>query len=120
MHQHTHALALDRLVKVSDSLLHNECVIIWNKVKRQLPSWSVEFFTDPFGELNLMILPPDADDDLGPMLIVYKQHDLYMVDIFRWDEYSNAKACFTLEETAAAIGAIVTSDAATKVPASVH
>jgi len=122
MHQRTtHAVTHGHSIIASDSLRDVECSTVWNTVKRRLVDWSGEFFTDPFGDLNLMILPPNADDELWPMLIVYRQHGLYMVDIFRWDEYSNAKACFTLEETAAAIGSIVISATSPRLVApSVH
>jgi len=122
MHQRTtHAVTHGHSIIASDSLLYDECSTLWNTVKRRLKDWSGEFFTDPFGDLNLMILPPNADDELGPMLIVYRQHGLYMVDAFRWDEYSNVRECLTLDETAVAIESIVFSATSPRRgPSSVH
>ncbi|HUN41097.1 MAG TPA: hypothetical protein VMU81_12475 [Acetobacteraceae bacterium] len=121
MHQRTtHGLKLDYFAKASASLCFNECSMLWNTAKRHLRGWSADFFTDPYGDLNLMILPPNADDDFGPMLIIYKRHGFYMIDTFRWDEYSNAKTCFTFEETAAAIEAVALSVPPTTVSAAIH
>lgn len=95
---------------------YDECWALWNQVKSQIPFWSGEFFTDPFGALNLMILPPDADDDIGPMLIIYKQHGFYLLDTFRWDEYDNNGSYLTLADTLTAIVSILAKSAHRRPP----
>ena len=41
------------------------------------------------GEVNLMIIPPDVDDAIGPMLVIHKAASIFHLDQFRWDEYGS-------------------------------
>jgi hypothetical protein len=36
-----------------------------------------------------MIMPPDVDDMIGPLLVVHKVASMFRLDQFRWDSYSN-------------------------------
>ena len=36
-----------------------------------------------------MIMPPNVDDAIGPLLVVHKVASMFRLDQFRWDRYSN-------------------------------
>jgi hypothetical protein len=57
-------------------------------VGKLAPAWSTEPYRDPFGETSLMIIPPDADDALGPTLIISRTAAELHVDNFHWDTYA--------------------------------
>jgi hypothetical protein len=65
-----------------------DCTTLSEAVYRLAPGWSAEAHRDPHGRLSLMIIPPNADDALGPTLIVRRTRAALCVDQFQWDDYS--------------------------------
>jgi hypothetical protein len=71
------------------SLDQDDCSSLRDTVKSLAPEWSADVHKDPGGELSLMIMPPDVDDMIGPLLVVHKVASMFRLDQFRWDSYSN-------------------------------
>lgn len=73
-----------------DSISREECLAAWDAVSDLVPDWSAEIQEDPIGRgLCLYIIPPDAEDEAGPMLILYKMGSMFALDQFRWDRYDD-------------------------------
>jgi hypothetical protein len=71
-----------------NSLDEEDCLTLRGAVKGLAPEWSVDVHRDPVGEVSLMIMPPDVDDAIGPLLVVHKVASIFHLDQFRWDNYS--------------------------------
>jgi hypothetical protein len=88
---------------VANSLDRSDCLMLSRAIMPVVPAWSIEKHTDPDGEVNLLIIPPDADDAIGPTLIIYKTASGFHVDEFRWDEYRSHGEYFDRDDVLTAI-----------------
>lgn len=52
------------------------------------PAWSVELSQAFFGESNLVIMPEDADDAVGPTFVIYRDKGGFCLDQVQWDDTS--------------------------------
>ena len=73
------------------------------------PAWSVEIYTDPMGEVSVLINPPNVDDAAGPTLIIYKSASVFHLDQFRWDEYGNVGDYLDLDDVSGAVRHVLLS-----------
>jgi hypothetical protein len=87
----------------ANSLDQDDCLALSDTVEGLAPEWSVEIHIDPVGETSLMIIPPNVDDAIGPMLIVHKVASMFLLDQFRWDSYDNIGEYTTLDRVHGAI-----------------
>ena len=94
---------------VANSLERRHCTMLSCAIMAVVPDWSVEKHIDPDGEVSLLIIPPGADDAIGPTLIVYKVASVFHLDEFRWDEYRTRGEYFDRDEVLTVIRGIVLS-----------
>jgi hypothetical protein len=94
---------------VANSLDQDDCLALSDIVKGVAPEWLVEAHSDPTREVSVMIIPPNVDDDIGPLLVVHKVASVYVLDQFRWDRYGNIGDYSTLDEVRRAIVATLLS-----------
>ena len=87
----------------ANSLDDDDCLTLVDTMKGLAPEWSVEIQTDPVGEISVMIIPPNVDDTIGPMLVVHKVASVFVLDQFRWDRYGNVGEYSTLDGVRRAI-----------------
>jgi hypothetical protein len=73
------------------------------------PDWSVETYADAVGEISIMIMPPNVDDAIGPMLVVHKAGLIFQLDQFRWDEYSSLGEYLDFDALRRAVSGILLS-----------
>ncbi len=64
-----------------------QCRHIAAVVAELVPDWSVELHHDIFGNLTIVILPKDLDDDNGPTLFVHREGSTYQLEELRWGGY---------------------------------
>jgi hypothetical protein len=53
------------------------------------PDWSVELYSDMPGSGTIIIMPDDADDDIGPTYFVHREGHMLCLDQLHWDSYSS-------------------------------
>ena len=93
----------------ANSLDDDDCLTLSDTVTGLAPEWLVEIQTDPVGEISVMIIPPNVDDTIGPMLVVYKVASVFLLDQFRWDRYGNVGEYSTLDGVRRAITGMLRS-----------
>ena len=50
------------------------------------PDWSVELSQAFAGESNLVIMPEEADDTIGPTFVIYQDAGKFCIDQVQWEE----------------------------------
>jgi hypothetical protein len=79
--------ALHSTISAVDDLGQRELILLADAVASVAPNWSVEL-CHVFSEgAHLVIMPEDANDVLGPTLIIRHASDAYYLDQFHWDHY---------------------------------
>ena len=71
------------------------------------PDWSVELHYICSGEANLVIMPEDADDALGPTFIIRRDGGALCLDQFHWDNYSQIGSFVHLRDAVDAVRAYI-------------
>jgi hypothetical protein len=51
------------------------------------PSWSTELNCGSLDESTIVVLPPGANDLIGPAFVLHRTRGRVHLDQFRWDEY---------------------------------
>lgn len=90
-----------------DSISRDECLAAWDTVAKLIPDWSAEIQENPIGRLSLYIIPPDATDEFGPMLILYKMASMFILDQFWWDRYDCLGEFTSIEGATSAIQTVL-------------
>lgn len=90
-----------------ESITREECLAAWDAVAKVIPGWSAEIQDNPIGQLSLYIVPPDAADDAGPMLILYKMASMFILDQFWWDRYDCLGEFTSIDEAVSAIRTVL-------------
>lgn len=52
------------------------------------PGWSMELHETLSGEASLMLMPEDADDEIGPTFVLRSDDGSFFLARYRWDSYS--------------------------------
>ena len=87
-----------RMPPMATGLDQDDCGQLLITVRDLAPDWFVEMQTDPLGEVCLMVIPPEVDDDEGPSLVIYKAGLLFHLDQFRWNSYNPIGSYLSLGE----------------------
>lgn len=53
------------------------------------PDWSVELYADMPGSGTIIVMPDEADDELGPTYFVHREGGHLCLDQLHWDRYSS-------------------------------
>jgi hypothetical protein len=77
------------------------------------PDWSVELNRAISGEPSLVIMPPGADDAIGPTLVIHPHGRGFRLDRFQWDEYAPVAEFVSLQAVIGAVRAILSALSAT-------
>jgi len=64
-----------------------QCRHIAAVVAELVPDWSVELHHDVLGNANIVILPKDFDDAIGPTLFVHREGATFLLEEVRWGGY---------------------------------
>jgi hypothetical protein len=91
-------VSIDPQHRSANSLDIDECRSIMDAVQVIQPQYAAHVYTDPLGEASVMLMPPDLDDAIGPMLVAHRVGPLFILDQFRWDAYANVGEYATLEK----------------------
>jgi hypothetical protein len=111
----------DHACPTANTLDQEDCSILLELVNDVAPDWSVEIHTDPMGEVNLMIIPPDVDDAIGPMLVIHKAASIFHLDQFRWDEYGSLGDYLNLDDVSGAVrDTLLSKPMVTGTPTTLH
>src|SRR6185312_15031507 len=70
------------------TLGQRDLTLVSKAVGAVAPDWSVELHYVCSGDANLVIMPEDADDALGPTFIIRRAGGALCLDQFHWDDYS--------------------------------
>lgn len=68
-----------------------------------VPDWSVEWMLTCSEEVNLVVMPANADDLLGPTFIIRCIVGGYCLDQFHWDHYGELGRFSHLSEAVSAV-----------------
>ena len=74
-----------------------ELTVLTRALATVAPGWSVEL-SQVFLDANIVIMPPGADDRLGPTFIVRCAAGGYDFDQFRWGHYDHLETCRHMPE----------------------
>jgi hypothetical protein len=72
-------------------------------VARIAPTWSAELNCASAGESTIVVLPPGANDLIGPAFVLHRSKGHVQLDQFRWDEYRKLGGFHSLDEALAAL-----------------
>jgi hypothetical protein len=61
------------------------------------PNWSAELNCGSPDESTIVVLPPGANDLIGPAFVLHRTHGRVHLDQFRWDEYRKLGGFSSLE-----------------------
>lgn len=69
------------------------------------PGWTAELNQSALDESTVVVLPPGANDIVGPAFILYWAEGRVRLDQFRWDEYRKLGSFATRDQALAAMTA---------------
>jgi hypothetical protein len=67
------------------------------------PDWSIELHETPSGEASLMLMPEDADDEVGPTFVLRSDDGAFFLARYRWDRYSEVGEFYSLPDAMLAV-----------------
>src|SRR6266700_2437151 len=67
------------------------------------PAWTAELNCASPDESTIVVLPPGANDLIGPAFVLHRTKGRVRLDQFQWDEYRKLGGFRTLEEALAAL-----------------
>jgi hypothetical protein len=70
-------------------------------------NWTVEFHRDPVGSTNIALVPDQANDAIGPTLVVYWDGAVVRLDALRWDTYTGIGAYRGVTDALIAASALI-------------
>jgi hypothetical protein len=82
------------------------------------PDWCVEFYSDMPGTGTIIIMPDDADDDIGPTYFVHREGHMLCLDQLHWDSYSSVGRFADIGAVAQELRGRLLSHASTTMPVS--
>ena len=88
---------------IPNSLDHDDCLTLQRVVEGLAPDWSADIHQDPVGEVCMMIMPPEVQDEIGPLLVAHKLSSVFRLDKFHWDVYSTIGEFRTFDELVDAV-----------------
>lgn len=65
---------------------YSELSLVAEAIADIAPDWSVELSQAFAGESNLVIMPDEADDTIGPTFVIYQDAGKFCIDQVQWDE----------------------------------
>lgn len=68
------------------SLGGNDLALVSEMVELIAPDWSVEMAGDCLADRSVVVMPPGADDRLGPTFIIRHVGTSVHIDAMQWDE----------------------------------
>lgn len=86
------------------------------------PDWSVELYDEALGTATIIIMPEDADDEIGPTYFVHREGAAFCLDQLHWDSYSSIGRFTDLRDVARAVRArlLCQSSMAVPISATIH
>ena len=97
----------------ADHLGHLACT-----VAATAPNWTVELYDEALGTATIIIMPEDADDEIGPTSFVHREGGAFCLDQLHWDSYSALGRFEDLGDVARAVRARLLSQSLMVMPTS--
>jgi hypothetical protein len=85
------------------TLGQRDLTLVSKAIGAAAPDWSVELHCICSGEANLVIMPEDADDALGPTFIIRREGGALCLDQFHWNDYSQIGSFVHLRDAVAVV-----------------
>jgi hypothetical protein len=67
------------------------------------PDWSAELNHASHDESTIVVMPPGANDMIGPAFVLHRSNGQVHLDQFRWDEYRKLGGFRTFDDALAAM-----------------
>lgn len=103
---------------VSEPLDASHQFFLADAIAAAAPDWSVELYSDSPGTATIIILPDDADDEVGPTYFVHRDGDVLCLDQLHWDSYSSVGRFTDLDSVARVLRSKLLCAASMAMPAS--
>ena len=97
---------------------HHFCIA--GAVAIAAPNWSVELYDEALGAATIIIMPEDADDEIGPTYFVHREGSTFCLDQLHWDNYSALGRFEDLHDVARAVSIRLLNQSALPTSVTLH